>query len=372
MTKVVDAPATTPSTAGRIVGVDVARALAIIGMLAVNVGPKEPGGVSGWLYSVPHGRASVLFVVLAGLGVTLLTRRHRPVERWRVLGWRAGLLLLAGLALQLLDHDVNVILQTYAVLFLLGALMVPLPDRALLAVAGVATAAGPVAWLSGQRAAGGGAGPAGPPALGDAPGPALEALLLTGPYPVVTWLAPFVLGLWLGRRDLADRRLQRRLVVVGLAGAVGAPALSGLLTATTGGPVGELGPRMLLTNAAHGQMPLWLVGSSAAAVATLGLCLVVLAHPAATPGPAAAPGPVSRTDAWWARPFIAAGQLSLTIYVLHLVALHFLRPLPHDLLQGVVITAAMTVLALLGATVWRRRFSRGPVEALLRAPSRAR
>lgn len=357
--------ARTPPATGRIVGVDVARALAIIGMLAVNVGPKARGGVSGWLYSIPHGRASVLFVLLAGLGVALLTRRRRPVQRWRVLGWRAGLLLLAGLALQLLDHDVNVILQTYGVLFLLAALALPLPDGALLAAAAVVTVAGPVAWLGRQLAAGGDADPD-PPALGDAAGPAVEALLLTGPYPVVTWLAPFLLGVWLGRRDLADHRLQRRLVVVGLAGTVAAPALSRLLTAATGGPVEEPGPRMLLTNAAHGQMPLWLVGSSAAAVAALGLCLVVLARPAP------APGPVARGGARWARPLVAAGQLSLTIYVLHLVALHFLRPLPHDLLQGVVITAAMTVLALLGATAWRQRFRRGPLEALLRVPWAAR
>src|ERR671910_342870 len=58
---------------GRLGGVDAARAVAVLGMVIVHFGPNPvPDTVFGNLYEVPHGRASVLFVLLAGVGVSLL------------------------------------------------------------------------------------------------------------------------------------------------------------------------------------------------------------------------------------------------------------------------------------------------------------
>jgi hypothetical protein len=121
---------------GRIRGVDLARAIAIVGMVMVHVGPtgSEATGALGGIYGLSHGRASVLFVLLAGLGVSLLdsdrmldgdrdsarsAARRRPA--WARLGFRAALLLPLGLALQLLDHGVLVIVQYYAVYFVVAA-----------------------------------------------------------------------------------------------------------------------------------------------------------------------------------------------------------------------------------------------------------
>src|SRR5690606_28996784 len=100
----------------RIPGVDLARALAIIGMFAAHVGPTYLESPAGRLYALPHGRASVLFVVLAGVGVSLLagSRSKGLAEARRRLLGRAWWLLPAGLVLQALKHGVLVILQTYA------------------------------------------------------------------------------------------------------------------------------------------------------------------------------------------------------------------------------------------------------------------
>src|SRR5690625_527713 len=68
------------SKSRRFHGLDAARAIAIIGMLAVNVGPrKEPGETdfAVLLYDIPHGRDSLLFMILAGVGMSLMTRRAR-------------------------------------------------------------------------------------------------------------------------------------------------------------------------------------------------------------------------------------------------------------------------------------------------------
>ena len=62
------------------------------------------------LYALPRGRAAILFVVLAGMGVSLLVGGRSSGYRrfvWTRLAFRAAILLPAGLALQLLDHDAS-------------------------------------------------------------------------------------------------------------------------------------------------------------------------------------------------------------------------------------------------------------------------
>ncbi len=60
----------------RLHGVDAARAIAVLGMVMVHVGPTSaPDTALGNLYGVSHGRASVLFVLLAGVGVAHSRRR---------------------------------------------------------------------------------------------------------------------------------------------------------------------------------------------------------------------------------------------------------------------------------------------------------
>ncbi len=125
----------------RLGGVDAARAVAVLGMVMVHFGPTPaPDTALGNLYGVPHGRASVLFVLLAGVGVALLSaggpsekapRRLANVRGRLIL--RAALLLPLGLWLQGLDHGVLVILQYYAVYFVLAAFVLTFPDRWLLA-----------------------------------------------------------------------------------------------------------------------------------------------------------------------------------------------------------------------------------------------
>src|SRR5699024_2484544 len=69
-----------PGKSRRLHGLDAARAIAIIGMLAVNIGPrKEPGEtqLAVPLYHVPYGRSSLLVLLLAGIGMSLMTERCR-------------------------------------------------------------------------------------------------------------------------------------------------------------------------------------------------------------------------------------------------------------------------------------------------------
>src|SRR6478609_636998 len=65
---------------GRVVGVDVARALALLGMMATHLLPGIEGTHVPWTQQVAGGRASALFAVLAGVSVALVSGRKMPVH----------------------------------------------------------------------------------------------------------------------------------------------------------------------------------------------------------------------------------------------------------------------------------------------------
>ena len=70
------------ATGGRIVGLDIARAFAIVGMVIVNFKITMSAETSGpqWLRTFAalfDGRAAATFVILAGIGASLGSRRAR-------------------------------------------------------------------------------------------------------------------------------------------------------------------------------------------------------------------------------------------------------------------------------------------------------
>jgi hypothetical protein len=345
-------------------------------MFAVHVSPSGTGDRLAYVLAVPRGRSALLFGLLAGVGVALLTssRSRSVVEARFTLAWRVVVLLPLGLALQNLDHGVYVILADYALLYVLAIVVLRWSDRWLLALVAVSTVVGSVGYRYGQLY-----DPAGfrriAASFGDPVGELLHRLVLSGPYPLITWAAPFCFGLWLGRRDLRDPAVRWRLVVVGGAVAIVVPVLSwGLTTlvasgvagfggvgltapAEVGGAAEVAGWWALLDDAPHSQRPLWLVSATASAVAVLGVSLLVAER--------------------WARPvapLVAAGQLAFTWYVAHLLVLHvregWLRTGSVVGTFGVV--AVFVVVMGVGSMLWLRVAPRGPLEFLLRPPWRWR
>jgi hypothetical protein len=339
--------------------VDAARAVAVIGMVMVHFSPPSiPETPGGALYDLSHGRASVLFALLAGIGVALLARGGANAGRARLL-LRAAPLLPLGLWLQGLDHNVLVILQYYALYFLLAVFVLTLPDRWLLGVAAAMLVLGPLAYIGGQLRF-----PEwyaqSPAALGDPAGRIVHDLLLSGSYPLVTWCVPLLVGVWIGRRDLRSPPVRRWLVGGGLAVAGGA-ALAASLLETAFGP-GIVGSRRypdnpglanLLAAEPHSQMPLWMLGAGGSAACVLGAMLVV--------------SDLLPRTSW---PLVATGQLALTVYVGHVL---LLAAAPDPFETGTVAEATATVGVFMLVTMalcvlWRTVFRRGPLEAALAAP----
>jgi hypothetical protein len=329
-------------------------------MVMVHFGPNPaPDTALGNLYGVSHGRASVLFALLAGVGVALLLgdrlRGWPSLVRGRLV-LRGALLLPLGLWLQGLDHGALVILQYYAIYFLFAALVLTLPDRWLLAGGAAVLVGGPLVYLGCQMVV-----PewftADPATVGDPISKIADDLLLTGTYPLATWAAPLLVGLWLGRRDLAAPAVRWGLLILGLVFAVAAARATEWLAAPFSQafeqPGGPGFAHYFLTDTPHSQMPLWMLGAIGSACAVLGGTLLLADWlPRAT----------------W--PLVATGQLALTVYVGHLLLLDALWEL---LKQETVQAASLSVgvfMVLVGAacTLWRAVLPRGPLEAALAAP----
>ena len=131
----------TANSRRRLVGIDVARCLALLGMMATHMLPGYVGDEIPWPQQLAGGRASALFAVLAGVSIALMTGRQDPPrgrERAALstgLAMRALVIATLGLALGDLRSGVAVILTYYGLLFVLGLPFLGLRSRALFVLA---------------------------------------------------------------------------------------------------------------------------------------------------------------------------------------------------------------------------------------------
>lgn len=334
----------------RLIGVDVARGLAVLGMFAAHLGvPRElvlqDPGTWG---AIVHGRSSVLFALLAGVSLALVSGRTTPVTgralatvRGRT-AVRAVLLFALGVGLSALDTPIAVILQYYAVLFLLCLPLLAWPARRLFVTAGVLALVTPVlrAYLV--------QGLGDPDSLGVSPG----TLLVTGSYPVLVWITYAVAGLGVGRLDLTARRVHLGLLGSGAAlAALGYTAgRRAWLAAASGTWPDDARGRApwyldLATADPHTDTVFEVLGSGGFALAVAGLCLLV-----------AAPARFA------VLPLAAVGSMSLTVYSVHIVAYRLMA----DRIDADALGALpwFVLAALVGATAWRLTLGKGPLERL--------
>lgn len=366
----------------RVLGVDAARGLALLGMMAVHiVAPVDAAGQVSPAFVVAAGRSSALFAVLAGVGLALLTRwsadtssRTRARDRVAV-ATRALLLVAIGLALGLPDSGVAVILVYYGVFFVLAIPFLGLSARVLAAWSiGTALLAPVVSHL---------VRPFVPAPSYEVPTleffdrswwSSLTELTLTGYYPALPWMTYLLAGLAIGALPLRSPMVARRLLLGGVALAVGSAATSWVLLTPLGGleslradtpqlfgqplelalTTGLFGTTptgswwWLAVDAPHTATTLDLLGTTGSSMAVLGLALLVLTRPR-----------------WWASPFVSIGGMTLSLYTLHVVLLDgwLPRTMEHAYAWHVLVVTIVAV-------AWRRLVGQGPLEYLTQQASR--
>lgn len=374
---------------GRLRGIDAARGLALLGMMATHLLPtfeSNPSLTPTWIGLTFSGRAAALFAVLAGVGLALSTGKNRPLEgaelsaARRGVGLRALVIAAVGLTLGGLDVNVAIILVHYAVLFLCVLPFLGLGVKRLCAWAAGWILGSPVLayllrpWLL---------APEPPLRLGHnpawedlgTPSRLLADLFLTGYYPVLQWLSYLLVGLAIGRLVLTKALVPALLLVGGTVVAVAAKSVGVAAMEDWGGraalekvlnspgyPLGSVlqvnlaglpqeGSWWWLASAApHSGTPLDLLHTSAVAAAVIGACLLL-----------------GRLAEWvdldLLLPLRGPGAMTLTLYTVHVwvVSSFYLKPLPAGWTEdGMYFAQAAAVIAV--GIVFARMSWRGPLE----------
>lgn len=390
-------------TPPRIMGLDVARGLAILGMLAAHTlhsAPFEWGDPTTW-GDIVNGRSSILFGVIAGVSIALMTR-YRPTdreglrrERLRLLG-RGVAIFLIGTVLELMGTGVAVILGIYGVLFIAVIPFLSWRRRSLIVAAGILAVVSSVCapMMLTLLANNGFSG--------------LGTAVLTSIYPPLMWLALVLVGLAIGRSSFTLLRAAAGLLALGIAltgigygaAALAAPLVaqftpveaesvdtvpgtdvdvSGLLCdeypdatvfcypETSGSVTTDASADVtpdpgtvllqyivhgIFTDRAHSGGLAEIVGSTGVALIALGGCLLI-----------------ARPLRGVLAPLAATGSMPLSSYSLQIVILAIAQPLlpspTPELDPSLLLWAGMTVVILIAATIWASLLGRGPLERLM-------
>ncbi|MFE9764237.1 heparan-alpha-glucosaminide N-acetyltransferase domain-containing protein [Streptomyces sp. NPDC005808] len=376
----------------RIDGIDLARGIAILGMLGAHTLDERFDAhllgwdPSTWLAAV-HGRSSILFATLLGISIALLSGGAHPHKGARLRATRQQLLLRAACLFAigwfLIEfNSIWVIIHMYGLLVAGSVFFLTWSARRLCATAVIPALTGGLlclwlphgydttpeygSFLKYVSTLEGEALQKMPALLQSVSTTEGEASLgwdaFNGTYPLPFWMAFLLLGMAVGRLDLASLAVRWRLTTVGAAMAI-AGYVGGLVSTRLyedgyghelldlllkAAPEGGNGWE-LIGASPHSGTVFEAVGSSGVALVIVGLCLL-------------APEVIQRV----LFPVRAAGTMALTLYAMHALALYFIP----EHVRGLHVYAWFAAAGLVFAVVWRAWRTQGPLEHLLARISR--
>ena len=348
----------------RVFGIDVARAVAITGMACIHfLIIVEMFGIESatitQILRLLSGRPATMFMILAGVGIGLrcLDRdRDKTHDISRSLRRRGMFFLLVGM-LNVLWWDGD-ILRVYGVSYLVASFCLQSSNRRILifALSAVFIFLGLLAifdfeqnWdfanLSYKN-------------IWTLQG-ALLNLFFIGFRAVFPWIGLMFLGIWIGRRDLRDRRLANGAIVIGLVIWALAEITSTILVKKMLNAYPELDREIVIAlvgTESLPALPLFLLSSGGMMVATIFVCVQICERYRE-----------SKMVEWLA----AAGRMAFTWYILHIafvlgfagICIAF-GPLPA--VYGPVVSGGFVVLILVVSSWYLKKYKVGPLEWVLR------
>ncbi len=356
------------SQSKRIEGLDFARALAMFGMLIVNYTIIMGAGGDGpdwlvWFTELFEGRASATFVMLAGIGVALMTRKARNgaslsiIRENRMKLWkRSAFLFILGLLLYVADWTGD-ILHYYGVYMLIASFLIVASTKLLVILTSAILIISQILQVTMNYLKG-----------WHPEQPFLEYLdfwtiegfirnlLFNGYHPVFPWVCFFLLGMILGRLDLSKKAVRNKMLFISLFLLVIVEVLSKVLM--------RLSLSVLDVNSAEflfqtGPIPpniLYILSNSASAIIVI-IASIYFAEKFA--------------GQWLTKSLIKTGQLTLTHYVSHVFIgvgiLTLLNRLENQTLAfSLMFTTLFFVASILFSVLWSRKFKRGPIEWIMR------
>lgn len=342
----------------RLDGLDIARFVAFVGMVIVNFKVVMLADVSAnthwldFLFGGIEGKAAATFVVLAGVGTALAFERNSTPPFYLTIIKRSAFLLFVGLInMMIFEAD---IIHYYAFYFVVGVWLLPLSKKVLLGVTLFIIFLFPALNLVLSYDAGWNWETLSYQGFWTVGG-FVRNLSFNGWHPLVPWLGFFTFGAFLAKLNLSSVRQAAILAIVGGVGMMGLAILFATLIEPSTPVIGaDVAALMGVSPIPPG--PLFMFTGIFASMFTIGICLLIPTR--------AYSNPVVRTIS-------NTGQLTLTLYLAHILigmgtieAMGLIGNADHYTTLGAII---LFVALSIGFTYfWRKRFKRGPIEALMR------
>lgn len=341
----------------RLDGLDLARFIALAGMVVVNfsvvmLGKQDENPL--WIGTLLQGRAAATFVVLAGVGLGLTFHLKAWGPTFSVVCKRALFLLVIGL-LNAIIFPADII-HYYAFYLLAGGLLIRARAWVIglmitMLMLGFVFLSDLIDYDTGwnwQTFEYNG--------FWEIKG-FIRNLFYNGWHPIVPWMGFLLLGIWISRLQLSRKTIQVKLILVGSIVLVGVELGSHYLTKQL---VFNSDAAFLFSTAPIPPMPLFILAGSGAACLIIGLCLY------------AAP---ALKSIGVLHIFTAPGRQSLTLYIAHIYlgmgTLEILGLVKAQSEQSVLIAVVIFCgFAIFYANIWRHYFKHGPLEALMRRLTR--
>ncbi|MCH1625321.1 DUF418 domain-containing protein [Fredinandcohnia quinoae] len=354
-------------TNGRIEGLDFARALALFGMFVVNykVIVEAEGNGSEWLIwftELFQGRASAVFVLLAGIGISLMTKKARNGDSniiriskkniWK----RSAFLFLLGMVLYVVGWTGD-ILHYYGVFMFIASFLIATSSKMIIIICSLFGLIAQIMQVTSNYLKG-----------WNHDRPFIEYtdfwtiegfmrnLLFNGYHPIFPWICFFLLGMIIGRLELTNKNLIKKMGNISF--------LLLLFFEITSRVLLQSSLKILdLESASYlfqtGPIPpnlFYLTSNASSAV----LIVVISIN-------------VTRkfSGNWLVKALINTGQLSLTHYVSHVFVgigiLVLLGRLVNQTLElSLIFSTLFFVGSMLFSIIWRKKFKRGPIEWMMR------
>lgn len=363
-------------TATRDPTLDVARAVGMIGVVIFNYHAILNGTLawapiypSRWerLFNPGTGvlttRFAAVFVLVAGVGVSLFTRASRladdPVllrrDRLRLL--RRGMLLYTlGCVLQWIWP--GTILFYYGAFFIVAALIFSAPTPHLLTI-GMASAfaSAAIAWWRVQQSFEGNLTSWLSPPRIDSPRNLLIRTFVSYTHPLFPWLLFFTVGIVIGRHLHHFAAIRQRLMLW----SGGILVATYLINTVFVGNISTTNQERLIATVfstrPYDRGLLYSIGTLASSVLVLCLLSILVG---------------SLGENLVTNTLARAGQMSLSIYLAHIFffnlivhRLHWVNATGLDTALGLALVFYLTAIPL--SALWRTYFGRGPAEVLYRA-----
>jgi uncharacterized membrane protein YeiB len=367
------------NSSSRIESLDVARAIALFGVVAMNfhaylngaqsMYPTQP---SVWdrLFNPLTGplttRFAATFVLIAGIGVSLFTQRARVSYNRADIQHARIVLLRRGTLLYVLGYFVQwiwpgTILFYYGAYFIIAAAVFAWKSRQLIGLCtiSIVAAAGLSWWRASQLLDGNLTNWLSPSP--NSPRNLLIRTFVDYTHPVFPWIAFFIAGILLGRNIHRFTEIRLRLMFASILLMLATHAANFFFT-----PSSQISDRdfvlaKLLSTQPLSRGILFSLGTLATAV--VALCLVSFIVERAL-----------RTIALrlFVKLLARAGRMTLSVYLLHVVffnlvvhRLHWVGATGLD--TTLVLSISFYVVALFIASWWNKHFGLGPAERVYRA-----